>query len=247
MVRTNRPLVERMTLVWHDWFATSNDGVGVAAPDDPPERALPQAARSARSTSCCCDVTRDPAMLLWLSGADNTKDAPNENYGRELMELFTLGAGRGYTEHDVREQARALTGFRNDWDDDLGPEQLPLRPRAPRRRREAGLRQARAASTGATRAGCASSTAAIRRSSSRSSGRTSSRRAAGPQDAARARAAVRARATTRCARWSRRSCATPPSTEGPRMVKPPVVYIAGPAARHRARRRHRVLDLARPT
>ena len=55
-------------------------------------------------------VTRDPAMLLWLNGSENTKWAPNENYARELMELFTLGAGRGYTELDVRQQARAL-GF----------------------------------------------------------------------------------------------------------------------------------------
>ena len=61
-------------------------------------------------------------MLLWLNGTDNSKDSPNENYGRELMELFTLGADRGaYTEHDVREQARALTGWRNDWDDNVGP------------------------------------------------------------------------------------------------------------------------------
>src|SRR6266487_2158493 len=101
MVRTNRPLVERMTLVWHDWFATSRDGVG-------PARLM--------------EVTKDPAMLLWLSGTDNTKDSPNENYGREVMELFTIGADRhGYTERDVREQARALTGWRNSWDDNLGP------------------------------------------------------------------------------------------------------------------------------
>jgi uncharacterized protein (DUF1800 family) len=60
-------------------------------------------------------------MLLWLSGSDNNKWSPNENYGREMMELFTLGADRGYTEQDVREQARALTGWRNDWDDGVGP------------------------------------------------------------------------------------------------------------------------------
>jgi uncharacterized protein (DUF1800 family) len=60
-------------------------------------------------------------MLIWLSGIDNTKEAPNENYARELMELFTLGAGCGYTEDDVRAQARALTGFRNDWDEGVGP------------------------------------------------------------------------------------------------------------------------------
>jgi len=62
------------------------------------------------------NVTRDPAMLLWLSGTSNTKYSPNENYGREVMELFTLGAERGaYTQRDVHEQARALTGFTNDW------------------------------------------------------------------------------------------------------------------------------------
>ena len=54
-------------------------------------------------------------MLLWLNGGDNSKDSPNENYGREMMELFTLGHGSGYTEDDVREQARALTGWRYDW------------------------------------------------------------------------------------------------------------------------------------
>jgi uncharacterized protein (DUF1800 family) len=66
------------------------------------------------------DVTVDPAMLIWLSGTDNTKYGPNENYARELMELFTLGASNGYTETDVREQARALTGWTNDWDDNVG-------------------------------------------------------------------------------------------------------------------------------
>jgi uncharacterized protein (DUF1501 family) len=60
-------------------------------------------------------VTRDPAMLLWLNGTSNSKSSPNENYARELMELFTLGAGSGYTQRDVREQARALTGFTNGW------------------------------------------------------------------------------------------------------------------------------------
>jgi uncharacterized protein (DUF1800 family) len=120
MVRTSRPLVERMTLVWHDWFATSNAGVGS-------QRLMLKQNRLFRSRGLgsfeqlLLAVTKDPAMLLWLGGTDNEKGSPNENYGRELMELFTLGAGRGYTERDVREQARALTGFRNDWDDDAGP------------------------------------------------------------------------------------------------------------------------------
>jgi uncharacterized protein (DUF1800 family) len=67
------------------------------------------------------DVTVDPAMLLFLSGIDNRRNAINENYGRELMELFTLGADRGaYTETDVRSLARALTGWRADWSDSVG-------------------------------------------------------------------------------------------------------------------------------
>jgi hypothetical protein len=120
MVRTNRPLVERMTLVWHDWFATSNDGVGSQRLMLHQNRLFRQNALGSFA-KLLAGVTRDPAMLIWLSGVENTKEAPNENYGRELMELFTLGAGRGYTENDVREQARALTGFRNEWDDGIGP------------------------------------------------------------------------------------------------------------------------------
>ena len=66
-------------------------------------------------------VTTDPAMLLFLNGIDNRRDAVNENYARELMELFTLGADRGaYTENDVRELARALTGWRADWSTTAG-------------------------------------------------------------------------------------------------------------------------------
>jgi uncharacterized protein (DUF1800 family) len=66
------------------------------------------------------DLTRDPAMLMWLNGVSNTREEPNENYARELQELFTLGAGQGYTERDVRELARALTGWRADWRDGVG-------------------------------------------------------------------------------------------------------------------------------
>ena len=121
MVRTTQPLAERMTLVWHDWFATSEDGVGPARLMLRQNRLFRQHALGSFST-LLTEVTRDPAMLLWLSGTDNEKDDPNENYGREMMELFTIGADRGgYTEQDVREQARALTGWRNDWDDNLGP------------------------------------------------------------------------------------------------------------------------------
>jgi len=115
MVRTSRPLVERMTLVWHDWFATSNAGVGS-------QKLMLQQNELFRRRSMgsfhelLVDVTANPAMLLWLNGVENSKEAPNENYAREMMELFTLGADRGaYTERDVREQARSLTGWRNRW------------------------------------------------------------------------------------------------------------------------------------
>src|SRR5262249_45861914 len=114
MVRTSRPLVERMTLTWHDWFATSNDGV------DSQRLMLRQNGLFRRNSlgsfrELLLEVTHDPAMLLWLNGVENEKGAPNENYAREMMELFTLGADRGYTESDVREQARALTGWARDW------------------------------------------------------------------------------------------------------------------------------------
>ena len=121
MVRTSRPLVERMTLVWHDWFATSNSGVSS-------QRLMLDQNRLLRSHALgsfeklLLDVTRDPAMLLWLNGIDNRKGAPNENYGREMMELFTLGADTGaYSEEDVRQQARALTGWRDRWSKNDGP------------------------------------------------------------------------------------------------------------------------------
>ncbi|MDO8189387.1 DUF1800 domain-containing protein, partial [Conexibacter sp. CPCC 205706] len=109
MVRSNRPLVEKMTLFWHDHFATSEQ-------DTPRMLAQNRLFRShalGGFRPLLKQVTRDPAMQLFLSLADSTKEHPNENYARELMELFTLG--RGYSERDVREAARALTGYRSKW------------------------------------------------------------------------------------------------------------------------------------
>jgi uncharacterized protein (DUF1800 family) len=129
MVRTSRPLVERMALVWHDWFATSNSGVDS-------QRLMLNQNQLFRDhglgsfRQLALDVTKDPAMLLWLNGSDNSRFSPNENYAREMMELFTLGAGRGYTETDVREQARALTGFRNDWRNGVGNVNFRYDPKA---------------------------------------------------------------------------------------------------------------------
>jgi uncharacterized protein (DUF1800 family) len=114
MVRTSRPLVERMTLNLHDWFATSNSGVGSQKLMLAQNRLLRRYALG-NFGHLLTAITANPAMLLWLSGVDNEKGSPNENYGRELMELFTLGEGNGYGERDVREQARALTGWTSTW------------------------------------------------------------------------------------------------------------------------------------
>jgi uncharacterized protein (DUF1800 family) len=122
MVRTNQPFRERMALVWHDWFATS-----IATVNSQRFMIEQYELFRARGLGSFGDlleqVTAGPAMLLWLNGLRSRAEAPNENYGREVMELFTLGADRGaYTEDDVREMARALTGWeatRVDgwWDD----------------------------------------------------------------------------------------------------------------------------------
>jgi uncharacterized protein (DUF1800 family) len=119
MVRSEAQLVERMTLVWHDWFATSkaNSTQGLMLR----QNALLRRHALGSFERLAIEITRDPAMLLWLNGVDNRKDDVNENYARELMELFTLGAGRGYSERDVRHMARALTGWRSDWSEGRGP------------------------------------------------------------------------------------------------------------------------------
>ncbi len=120
MARTSQPLVERMALVLHDWFATRIDNVGSQ------RRMLDQtnlfrAHGLGSFRALVVAITRDPAMILMLNQASNRRGAINENYARELMELFTLGADRGaYTESDVRELARVLSGWRNDWTPELG-------------------------------------------------------------------------------------------------------------------------------
>ena len=111
MVRTTYPLEERMTLFWHDHFATAEQETTLMLAQN---RMLRRRALGG-FRALLGDVTRDRAMQLFLSLADSTKQAPNENYARELMELFTLGSG--YGERDVREAARALTGYRSKWSD----------------------------------------------------------------------------------------------------------------------------------
>ncbi len=120
MVRSNQQLVERMTLMWHDWFANSNEKVN----DQQmmlDQNELFRAMALGSFQDLFMAVTQNPAMLVFLDGIYNEKEDPNENYAREMMELFSLGADRGaYTEDDVREMARALTGWTADWSDELG-------------------------------------------------------------------------------------------------------------------------------
>ena len=119
MVRSNQPLVERMALVWHDWFATSSDAVEQRYVNVQIDMFRRKGLGSFRDLVHA--VTIDPAMLQWLNGLHNNVYFPNENYARELMELFTLGAGRGaYTEADVRELAAALTGWTASWSSERG-------------------------------------------------------------------------------------------------------------------------------
>ncbi|MEA2143469.1 MAG: hypothetical protein QOI64_1899 [Solirubrobacteraceae bacterium] len=120
MVRSDQPLVERMALIWHDWLATTNADVN-NRPLMRTQNELFRRHALGSFAELITDVTTDPAMLIFLSGIENRRQAPNENYARELMELFTLGADRGaYTETDVRSLARALTGWRADWSDAVG-------------------------------------------------------------------------------------------------------------------------------
>lgn len=109
MVHTNAPLRSRMALFWHNHFATSFNKV----------RNVPLLLGQLRTLerhalgpfdALLLAVARDPAMIVWLDGDSNNKGRPNENFARELLELFTLGVGN-YSERDIRETARAFTGW----------------------------------------------------------------------------------------------------------------------------------------
>jgi uncharacterized protein (DUF1800 family) len=119
MVRSNQQLTERMTLIWHSWFATSEEASNARLMIK--QNWMMRRHALGNFHKLLLDVTVDPAMLLWLNGSTNYRDSPNENYAREMLELFTLGADRGYNQDDVHQNARALTGWTNDWDQELGP------------------------------------------------------------------------------------------------------------------------------
>lgn len=108
MLRTNHPLREKMVLFWHNHFATS---INKSEPAFMAQQiALFRSAGLGNFRNLLGAVTQDPAMLIWLDNRYNTKQHPNENYAREVMELFALGLGN-YTEDDVKEAARSFTGW----------------------------------------------------------------------------------------------------------------------------------------
>ncbi len=120
MVRSDQPLVERMTFIWHDWFANSNEKVNDQQRMLDQNELLREHALGSFQDLFMA-VTTNPAMLVFLDGIYNSKWEPNENYAREMMELFSLGADRGaYTEKDVKEMARALTGWTAEWTESAG-------------------------------------------------------------------------------------------------------------------------------
>jgi len=127
MIHTDRPLQERMTLFWHNYFATGFSKVAgkvkgenatrlmaAKASEDPTrQRGQIELFRDSALGSLrdlLVAVAKDPAMLIWLDGDTNTKAKPQENFGRELMELFSRGVGF-YTEDDVYAAARVFTGW----------------------------------------------------------------------------------------------------------------------------------------
>lgn len=113
MVATPTPLGERMVLFWHNHFTSSLQKV------KSPELMYRQNAVFRRHglgnfAVMLFEIAKDPAMLVYLDGRQNRAGQPNENFARELLELFTLGEGKGYGEADVREAARAFTGWTID-------------------------------------------------------------------------------------------------------------------------------------
>lgn len=112
MLLTRRPLEEKLTLFWHGHFATGN----VKVRDTRMmlrQNELLRAHANGRFEDLLLAILRDPAMLVYLDNGENVKGHPNENFGRELLELFSLGVGN-YTEQDIREGSRAFTGWTND-------------------------------------------------------------------------------------------------------------------------------------
>jgi len=112
MLTTRRPLEEKLTLFWHGHFATGENKVRDYRMMLQ-QNEMFRAHASGNLRDLLIGILKDPAMLVYLDNGENIKRHPNENFGRELLELFTMGVGN-YTERDVREAARAFTGWTND-------------------------------------------------------------------------------------------------------------------------------------
>ena len=109
MWATANPLAEKVALFWHNHFATSNDKVR-SIPQMLAQNELIRTHGLGSFKSLLHGMSRDTAMLVWLDGNANRKRHPNENFAREIMELFALGVGN-YTEKDIQEAARAFSGW----------------------------------------------------------------------------------------------------------------------------------------
>jgi uncharacterized protein (DUF1800 family) len=126
MIHSRRPLQEKMALFWHNHFATAfsklNNTVGTvhatkmmalkagALPGPQGQIELFRQMGLGKFRDLLVEVAKDPAMIVWLDGRTNTRQRPQENFGREVMELFTFGLGN-YTEQDVYAAARVFTGW----------------------------------------------------------------------------------------------------------------------------------------
>jgi uncharacterized protein (DUF1800 family) len=115
MMETRRPLQEKMTLFWHDHFATANDDKIDNAKYLYWQNQFLRQHATANFRDLLKGINKDPAMLIWLDSYINNKRSPNENYARELMEIFSIGFENfllgAYTESDVQQAARAFTGW----------------------------------------------------------------------------------------------------------------------------------------
>ncbi len=115
MSNTPRPTEEQLTLLWHGHFATRHRDIQDAYLMEQQNNMLRQHANGSFA-DLAAGIVRDPAMIMFLNNDRNNKQRPNENLARELMELFTLGEGH-YTEDDIKQGARALTGYHVDDND----------------------------------------------------------------------------------------------------------------------------------
>lgn len=114
MVETQRPLEEKLALFWHGHFAvnfTKNENPQIMHRQNKLFREF----AAGNFGALLRGIAQDPAMIAYLDNQVNFKDAGNENLGREILELFSMGEGQGYSEQDLREASRALTGYSYDY------------------------------------------------------------------------------------------------------------------------------------